>query len=784
MQSSLRSFFVDKKSAGQSGGGGSNNNNNSRKRKSPEIQEKSDLSEKEETSHIDAEHEKAKPKEQKTFKRLRRLQKEEEDKSESRPSNAFAALMKGSKQEAKEKQTDKGDKDWEEEEEEEETEVVTEQGEKKTVQSSVLSAAKMANTSSYDPVKDATWKPGQPVPYMFVAKTFEKIEAISGRLEIIRLLTNMFRSIIALAPQDLLPALYLTINRIAPSYEGLELGIGESILLKAVADATGRNLQAVKADYKAQGDLGSVAQSSRSTQRTMFPAPPLTVRKVFDTLYKIAKSEGRASIERKKGLIQNLLVACKDCEATYIIRSLQGKLRIGLAEKSVQVALAHALVLTPPDGKCPPAVLDTSKTMSDTKLQQQLIQATETLKAVYSEMPNYDVLLPVLLKERDISAWPTHCHLTPSVPVHPMLAQPTRGVQEVLKRFQDSTFACEFKYDGERAQIHYLEGGQVHVYSRNLEDNTQKYPDIAQNLPKSIKAGTVSFILDCEVVAFDRKTMKILPFQVLSTRARKTVKLEDITVPVCLYAFDLLYLNGESLLRRPFQERRQLLHESFQEAPGLFQFARYLDTSDVEDIAAFLNEAIASNCEGLMVKTLLKDATYEPSRRSYNWLKVKKDYLDDGTTDSLDLVPIGAFYGKGKRTGVYGAYLLACYDDEGEEYQNICKIGTGFSDAMLEDLAKSFKDKIIPQPKSYYRYSEQVCPDVWFEPTTVWEVKAADLSLSPHYRAAIGLVSESKGISLRFPRFIRIREDKTPEMATTGTQVAEMYKSQGLNHAT
>ena len=251
---------------------------------------------------------------------------------------------------------------------------------------------------------------------------------------------------------------------------------------------------------------------------------------------------------------------------------------------------------------------------------------------------------------------------------------------------------------------------------------------------------------------------------------------------MCLFAFDILYLNGEPLLKRPLGERRRLLKESFREVEGTFAFATSRDVSDTEEILAFLNEAVAASCEGLMVKTLeAGGATYEPDKRSHKWLKVKKDYIA-GMTDSLDLVPIGAFHGKGKRTGVYGAYLLACYNDETEDFETVCKIGTGFSDEQLRAFHAALEPHAIAAPRSYYRWEDtpKDAPDVWLEPKVVWEVAAADLSLSPVHKAAAGLVDEVRGIALRFPRLLRVRDDKGPEQATTSAQVAQMYQNQAV----
>ncbi|XP_063225753.1 DNA ligase 1 isoform X2 [Bacillus rossius redtenbacheri] len=629
--------------------------------------------------------------------------------------------------------------------------------------------------TNYHPIEDATWAHGEKVPYRALARTLEKIENISARLKIIDILANYFRSVMILSPDDLLPSLYLCLNKLAPAYEGLELGVAETTLVRAIAQCTGRTLAQVKADAAELGDLGLVAERSRSTQRVMFQPGPLSVPGVFRKLREIALMTGQASMGKKVNMIQALFVACKDCEARYLIRSLAGKLRIGLAEQSVLQALAVACVTTPPGQSFPPEVLNASKTMSADKFKSCLEEVALTIKTTYCECPNYDAMVPVLLRE-GVAALPQHCRITPGVPLRPMLAHPTKGVHEVLQRFEGLTFTCEWKYDGERAQIHLAEDGQVSVYSRNQENNTSKYPDIVARLSSAVGDKVSSCILDTEAVAWDRQTGQILPFQVLSTRKRKDASEAEIKVQVCVFVFDLLYLNGEPLVRRPLLERRRLLREHFREVPGEALFATSLDTSAMEQVQDFLEEAVRGNCEGLMVKTLEQEATYEIAKRSRNWLKLKKDYLE-GVGDTLDLVVIGGYLGRGKRAGTYGGFLLACYDLESEEYQTICKIGTGFSDEDLQQHTELLKTHVIPQPRPYYRYDHSLAPDHWFDAVQVWEVKCADLSLSPVHKAALGIVDSEKGISLRFPRFLRVRE-KTVEDATSATQVAELYRSQ------
>ncbi|KAK8048297.1 DNA ligase 1 [Apiospora phragmitis] len=646
------------------------------------------------------------------------------------------------------------------------------------VQTKLMSKAK-------DPYPD--WKEGTPVPYAALCTTFSLVEMTSKRLIITEHCALFLRQVLRLTPDDFLPTVNLMINKLAPDYAGIELGIGESLIMKAIGETTGRSVQVIKQDQKEIGDLGW----SPSTQPTMFKPKVLTVRDVHKSFMDIATVQGNGAQGRKVDNIKKLLSAADahsagkidvktdkggPSEAKFIVRFLEGKLRLGLAEKTVLVSIAQAVCIHEAEQKGQvPSTSDMEK-------------AEQLLKTVYSELPSWDVIIPAMLKN-GIMKLRESCKLRPGVPLKPMLANPTKAITEVLDRFENQTFTCEFKYDGERAQIHYVAKEHQDEYIDGVpgatkeaakgiaskpEDLSKKYPDILAKLHTWVKEGTKSFVMDCESVAWDVAEKKVLPFQQLMTRKKKDVKIEDVKVKVCVFAFDLLFLNGEALVEKSLRERRELMYESFNPVEGEFAFATSMNGQEIEQIQTFLEESIKASCEGLMVKMLDGiESGYEPSKRSRNWLKIKKDYLA-GIGDSLDLVVLGAYYGKGKRTSLSS---LACYNSANDTYETICNIGTGFSEQVLEELHKTLSE--IP----FYSHSSgnQHQPDVWFEPRYVWEVKTADLTLSPRYKAAIKEGADpagEKGISLRFPRFIKVRDDKKPDEATGSRQVVEIYRKQ------
>ncbi|CUS15018.1 unnamed protein product [Tuber aestivum] len=629
------------------------------------------------------------------------------------------------------------------------------------------------------------WVAGKATPYAALVTTFSLLESTTKRLEKISHTSRFLRQVLRLSPNELLLVIHLMINKLAADFEGVEMGIGESLLMKAIGESCGRSLERIREDQRECGDLGLVAMKSRNKQQTLFAPQPLTIAVVHRGLLDIARTKGEGGQGRKVSAIRKLLAAAKGDEAKFLIRGLEGKLRLGLAERTVLVSLSSAMITHEQElsGKIPTTAM--------------LDQSEINLRNVYSELPSYEIIIPAMM-EHGIMKVKEHCKLQPGVPVKPMLAKPTKTISEVLDRFENQRFTCEYKYDGERAQIHYVSpkssieyppatlGGKpiknlAKVFSRNSEDLSGKYPDILAAMNKWVRPEVESFVLDCEAVGWDETNNRLLPFQMLQTRKKKDVALADVKIRVCVHAFDLLFLNGEPIVRESLDDRRKLMHETFTEVPNQFVFARYMDSSDLEEIRLFLDQSVKDSCEGLMVKMM--DGTesfYEPSQRSRNWLKIKKDYIDK-LGDSLDLVVIGAYWGRGKRTSVYGSFLLACYNLATQNYESVCNIGTGFSESQLEEFHETLHPLEIDRAKPFYDHPSGNAgkPDVWFEPKILWEVKAADLTLSPRYKAASGLAGHrDKGVSLRFPRFIGPRTDKTGDDATSSNQIAEMYLRQ------
>ncbi|KAF7683790.1 DNA ligase 1 [Astathelohania contejeani] len=579
--------------------------------------------------------------------------------------------------------------------------------------------------------------------FLSLCEIFEKIENTKKRLEIQEILTEYLKCVIQTDTESLVPALYLCTGAIAPECQAKELGVGDGGLLKVVSEATGQSTKFVRSELMKTGDLGLIAMKYRVKQLFIVKKFPLRIKDLFNSLHAISNEKGMKSQNSKLSKMLGLVSKCTPLETKYLIRIFEGKLKIGLALKTVLISLAQATA----------------------SRENDISDCVDNIKLAYNIMPIFERIVPLILQHGPLNIL-EYVDITPGIPLKPMLAQPSKNISAVFKRINTEPYTCEYKYDGERAQIH-RNGSEFKIFSRNSEDLTQKYPDLLE----ISKFNDANYIIDCEIVAFDQETHKILPFQTLSTRKRRDVKLDSIKVTICVFVFDVLYFKDSSVINLPLHKRKQILKENFIEKKGVFEFAKSIEgQGDIDAIEPFFNLSLKDGCEGLMIKNL--NEVYMPSKRSTNWLKLKKDYLE-GLCDSLDLVVMGAYYGKGKRTGTYGGFLMGCYDDDNDCYEAICKLGTGFSEQKLKEIY----DKLIKietgKPRRYV-YTEGVQPDVWIENRVVWEIRAAGLSLSPIYSAGAKLM-DGKGISLRFPRFIRERPDKTCNDCSLSSDVVRMY---------
>ncbi|PWN46158.1 ATP-dependent DNA ligase [Ceraceosorus guamensis] len=760
--------------------------------------------------------------------------------------------------------------------------------------------------------RSSTLQAGLPrAPFALFARACELLSATQSRILILAICTNTIRLLIRHDPAAVGPATLLFSNHIAPPHESIELGVGGSIINQAIKETTGASPRLLKQLWDKWGDPGDVAFEARKGVRALVQPGPLIITKVFESLYAIAAMSGSGSQASKKQIVTKLLVACRGEETRFLVRTLISHLRVRAVRTTLASALARAFAL---DGVASAhqtsmcvgvAEREGVKTRAVKKersdrwesVMSKLARAERVVREVRARCPDFGRIVAALLS-CGIDELSRRVPLAVGTPLAPMLGSITRSLPAMHEKLGDRAFVSEFKYDGQRVQIHCqkfdtselvearkrLKGGKgrwvgeqrevfVRLFSRHLEDITDKYPDLCEMMPlltgascesqvgaSSAPRDVQSFVMDAEVVALGPAS-ELLPFQTLASRGRKDVQLDAVKVRVGIFAFDLMYLDGAQLLRKSFRTRRKLMQDRLAPFnPTNPKLARFLhvqssESTDPDEVKAFFDEARNSKCEGIMIKSLdhhwesdvalemLQDdvgeevtqedldqptfendvdvgkgvngrgkallSSYEPDKRCESWLKVKKDYIE-GIGDTLDLVPIAAWHGMGRKNEwwspgeareVVGCarradwlglslVLLATYDKMTGQYIALCKCISGFTDAEY----KSIKfDRFKEDGGACYSARTEDCrddydtgglfPDVWFEPKEVWEIRGADITLSPVYTVAKGQIASDRGLSLRFPRFIKRRDasDKGPEDATTPEQVAHMYRQQ--NHA-
>ena len=583
--------------------------------------------------------------------------------------------------------------------------------------------------------------------FSVLADTFERMEKTAKRLELTDHLVDLFKN----TPNELIAkVVYLIQGKLRPDFEGVEIGIAEKLVMRAVYRSTAIENKKIEEAYRKDGDLGHAVSKliEQKTQTTLFDetakAENQTVELVYDSLCKIAELEGSGKnvLDKKMNYVASLLNNVSPISAKFIIKILIGTMRLGVADNTILDALAVAY--------------------TDSKSNR------ENIEAAYNVSSDLGKVAEVAAKEGLDGINEFKIELFK--PIRPMLADRVKSEKEAIEKF-GKKFAAEFKLDGERVQIH-LENGHVDLFSRKLENIRRFYPDIVENLSKSLKVKNA--ILEAEAVAINENTGDFLPFQELMHRRRKyNVDKAVLQYPITVNFFDVLYENGKSCLDLSYSERRKLLKDIVIEDNFSKIIPQILVTNESE-IEDFQENSINSGCEGLMLKSL--EAKYRAGSRGSNWLKLKREYRNE-LGDSLDLVVIGAFFGKGRRTGKYGTLLLATYNDEDDSFPSICKVGTGFTDENLDQFYQILSGKVTL--KKNPRIISEMEADVWFEPELVIEIVASEITLSPIHKTALDVVRKGSGMALRFPKFTgKIRMEKSPENASTDQEVISLFKGQ------
>jgi len=577
--------------------------------------------------------------------------------------------------------------------------------------------------------------------YEELARCYDRLEGTSSRLEMTSILAEMFQEV---PPDELRQVVYLSQGKLHPDYVTEKLGMADKLILRAIVDASRLPEEQVTELWMKEGDLGAAAESlvAQKVQTNLF-SQPLTLERVVSNLRGIEAAEGRNSQNTKVKLLTSLLHDASPLEARYLCRTVTGRMRVGAASMTILDALALAF-----GAKEDRADIERAFNVSSdigTVAQQLAEGGIEAVRSIEVQVGR---------------------------PVRSMLAERLPSLEEVLEKLGGAC-ALEYKYDGIRVQAH-ISPSDVKLYSRRLEDLTSNFPDVVEGLRRSFKGEEA--ILEGECVPVERESGKLLPFQEVAHRRRKFGMEEAVRdYPVRLFLFDCVKLDGEDLNMRPFPCRREMLASCVEETAGL-QLSRMELVDSAAEAEEFFSAALEAGCEGIMAKSVLDNSVYRAGNRGFLWIKYKKDYRSD-LSDTFDLVVVGAFAGKGKRKGVYGALLMAVYDPESDVYQTACKLGSGFDDAFLAKLPEMLEPHSAPSPS--LRLSTRMEADHWFEPAVLLEVMGAEISLSPVHTAAESSLPEGSGLALRFPRFTgRVRDDKAPEQATTAEELLTMYRGQ------
>ncbi len=576
--------------------------------------------------------------------------------------------------------------------------------------------------------------------YLVVAEAYRDLERVSSRLA----LTERLAELLAQTPAGLLPTVcYLCQGLIAPEFAGVDLGLAEKLAVRSVAAAAGADAAQVTALVRETGDLGQAAERLLLTPGSGGQAASLEVTDVVGTLREIAAAEGPGSQGRKVELLAGLLAEATPLEARYLLRLVTRNLRLGIGTPTILDALAQVHA----GGKAARPVLERGYNICCDLGKVAAALVSGGLAAV------------------------EQLRVQPGNPVRVMLAQRLADAGEIVARL-GGRCAAEYKYDGVRVQAHRTADGTIELFTRRLERISAQFPDVVELLAGLRPAEA---IVEGEVVAYDAAAGELRPFgEVMLRRRKHGIDQAVRDVPVGLFCFELLYADGEDLTTLPYPQRRAALEAALTLSPRL-RLTTAAEVTTPAALDAMFARAVTDGCEGLVCKSTGPDSAYQAGARGWQWIKLKRDYRTE-LSDTADLVVIGAFAGRGRRAGVYGAVLLAAYDASADTFRAVTKCGAGFSDADLAALPARLAP--LRSPNQPARVDARQEPDVWFEPGLVLEILSAELTLSPNYTAAWGQIQDDAGLAMRFPRFTgRWRDDKGPEDATTTSELADLFRT-------
>lgn len=574
-----------------------------------------------------------------------------------------------------------------------------------------------------------------------LVETYQKLESTTKRLEMTDILADLFKEATS---GEIDKIIYLTQGKIHPDWKGEpEIGMAEKMVIETLTRVTGLKKAQVEQMVQELGDIGLTAEKAMASKKQSgFFTKSLTVGDVYGKLDEIARKEGTGSAKQKMDGLGSLLANASPLGARYLSRMVEGKLRLGIGDMTILDSLAQAY--------------------AGSKSERP------TLERAYNLSSDLGAVAVTLLEEGMDGV--ENFKVRIGYPIRVMAAQRLSTAEEVIEKL-GGYCSAEFKLDGERFQIH-KKGEMVQIFSRRLENITYMYPDAVEMTKKQITVAEA--IIEGEAVAYDPDTGDDLPFQTLMQRRRK-YGIEEMMkqIPIRVYLFDCLY-DGEDLTLQPYPKRISSL-QAIAEQTDDYKLVERLETDDPAELDKFFQLAISAGTEGLVVKSTADDSIYRAGARSWLWVKLKRSYQSK-MQDQVDLVVVGALYGRGRRAGSYGALLVAAYDPEDDMYKTVCKVGSGFTDENLAEMPDRLDEyRMEHKPSNVDSLLE---PDVWFEPVVVMEVLGDEITLSPLHKAAFNMLREGSGLAIRFPRFTRWRDDKSADEATQVSEIVDMYNAQ------